>query len=606
MKIIEKVEIKNFRSFGNRKQENFELVKLQDVNIISGANDSGKSNILRALNLFFNKHTNLKEFFNFEKDFFKKDNPDEFDVKEELVTIKIHFINLKNKGKNKAQPETIFLPEKFWVSRKFKRNAEYSDFSQDSSIITNFKKEKGDAYTEGKTINPSLQKQLTDFIDSIQYHYIPAIKDKAYFVHLYGELQQTLWKAKISSVQNKQKSFQDSIQETTQALMKEFKDIVASSDTAFVPLFELPHDLVDIFKTLSINTGKVDLTLRGDGIQAKLIPEILYFIALQEKLLTPTKIKVGQKAKKHFIWGFEEPENSYEYKNAQILANRFKDFFSQEAQIFISTHSFNFISIEGENVSTYRVWRDHLIESSRIVKISNKLGKYIVDNGHKADDYESLQEELGVFELNRKLEEIYLQIDDKKKLLVTKEKELDQKIMSISTPIVISEGKNRAYLEVAKRFFLPDLEFEILDQQELGDQEIAKLFNFLLKTQNKLPKKLFIVDCDSTKVFNAMASKETEFLKPFRFEQNTENKKIPKGIENLFSDTLFESRFYPIKESAGDYGAINRIQTFDKNAFELFICNERNLREDFEKFGTLFEVINSYFNNIPTQEGAEV
>ena len=69
------------------------------------------------------------------------------------------------------------------------------------------------------------------------------------------------------------------------------------------------------------------MKLRGDGIQAKLIPEILYFIALQEKKLTSTKIKSGQKAKKYFIWGFEVPENSYEYKNAQILADRFKDIF---------------------------------------------------------------------------------------------------------------------------------------------------------------------------------------------------------------------------------------------------------------------------------------
>lgn len=50
---IDKVEIKQFRCFdGGSKQQNVELFDLKDVNIISGANDSGKSNILRALNLF--------------------------------------------------------------------------------------------------------------------------------------------------------------------------------------------------------------------------------------------------------------------------------------------------------------------------------------------------------------------------------------------------------------------------------------------------------------------------------------------------------------------------------------------------------------------------
>ncbi len=72
MNIIEQIEIKNFRSFGNRKLESYKVLKCQSLNIISGANDSGKSNILRALNLFFNKKTDLNNFFDFDKDFFKK------------------------------------------------------------------------------------------------------------------------------------------------------------------------------------------------------------------------------------------------------------------------------------------------------------------------------------------------------------------------------------------------------------------------------------------------------------------------------------------------------------------------------------------------------
>lgn len=66
---IEKVEIKHFRCFdGGVRQPNVELVDLQDVNIISGANDSGKSNILRALNLFFNNEILPGVPFNLERD----------------------------------------------------------------------------------------------------------------------------------------------------------------------------------------------------------------------------------------------------------------------------------------------------------------------------------------------------------------------------------------------------------------------------------------------------------------------------------------------------------------------------------------------------------
>ena len=101
MKLIEQIEIKNFRSFGNRTGETTKVIKINELNILSGANDSGKSNILRGLNLFFNGKTNLEDFFNFQTDFFKKENEDKQDVKEELVTIKIWFWNKKNQNKNK-------------------------------------------------------------------------------------------------------------------------------------------------------------------------------------------------------------------------------------------------------------------------------------------------------------------------------------------------------------------------------------------------------------------------------------------------------------------------------------------------------------------------
>lgn len=48
MKYIESVKISKFRSIGQN-----ELFNTSELNIISGSNDSGKSNYLKALNLFF-------------------------------------------------------------------------------------------------------------------------------------------------------------------------------------------------------------------------------------------------------------------------------------------------------------------------------------------------------------------------------------------------------------------------------------------------------------------------------------------------------------------------------------------------------------------------
>ena len=412
MDIIEQIEIKNFRSFGNRKKESYKVLKCQSLNIISGANDSGKSNILRALNLYFNKKTDLNNFFDFNKDFFKKEDQDANEIKEELVTIKIWFYNPKNKGKNKEKTTNIYLPEKFWVSRKWKKTSEYSQYDQLSSIEKDFEIEKGtdfDYFLEDNNdttkslksnARASLQKQLTDFINSIQFHYIPAIKDSSYFSHLYGELQQTLWKTKISTVEEKKNEFEKAIQVETDILMSEFKNSI-SLNGDIEPVFQLPTDLINLFRALVVQTGSVDLTLRGDGFQAKLIPEILNFIAVKELSFTAKSIKTDYKAKKYFIWGFEEPENSYEYRNAQILAEKFKDTFSKNAQIFISTHSFNFLSLRGESIGIYRVWKDSLIKRSKITKLKfNSKGKIKFDSSALNSDWDLLQDELGFFYLN--------------------------------------------------------------------------------------------------------------------------------------------------------------------------------------------------------------
>ncbi len=61
---IDTVDISYFRSIYRLKLRN-----LKDISILSGRNDVGKSNILKALNLFFNNETDWQTPFDFQKDF---------------------------------------------------------------------------------------------------------------------------------------------------------------------------------------------------------------------------------------------------------------------------------------------------------------------------------------------------------------------------------------------------------------------------------------------------------------------------------------------------------------------------------------------------------
>ncbi len=64
MKAIKSVEINNFRSIVK-----LNVGALNRLNIIVGKNDIGKSNFLKALNLFFNDETELGNKFSFKRDF---------------------------------------------------------------------------------------------------------------------------------------------------------------------------------------------------------------------------------------------------------------------------------------------------------------------------------------------------------------------------------------------------------------------------------------------------------------------------------------------------------------------------------------------------------
>ncbi len=47
-----------------------------------------------------------------------------------------------------------------------------------------------------------------------------------------------------------------------------------------------------------------------------------------------------------------------------------------------------------------------------------------------------------------------------------------------------------------------------------------------------------------------------------------------------------------------EYGAINKIQNFNKNEFEKFICEERNTIEDFDNFFLQVDKIKEYFKEV--------
>lgn len=314
MQLIRHIAIKKFRSLYDAE---FDLTK--PLAVFHGPNDAGKSNVLRALNLFFNNKTNDGIDFNFERDFSrraakekeKRRTNNQSDKSRQYVEIKVIF-NTQN-YKNS-------LGESCWVTRRW-----YSDGHM----------------TETMSAKGKNKAHCSRFLGNIRYHYIPAIKDSSILSRLLGDIYEVL--REQTRFREILKSFDDEVRTQTEPLSKELKKQLPLKSSTFIP----PSDFSSLFQQqdFSTATDKDEMSLllqHGDGIHVRHIPPILSFIA--EK---------STESKFH-LWGVEEPENSLELSAAVAEARRFIGYSRQDnIQVFLTSHSPAFYTLDKDDCSKW-------------------------------------------------------------------------------------------------------------------------------------------------------------------------------------------------------------------------------------------------------------
>ncbi|MEB6380392.1 ATP-binding protein [Leclercia adecarboxylata] len=392
MKLIKQVEIAYFRSIYKD-----DLNNCSGTNVIFGRNDAGKSNVLRALNLFFRNETNPNQAFRFERDFSharRSEATPENDIRK-FVYVKIWFTTPINWRAS--------LGDSFWVKKQWSiTNQEEPKFY---SSIT----------------QPNLQQYLTRFLNKIQFHYIPAIKDRKIFEGLQAEIYKVISEhAEFSgSLINFTEALRNRTQELTQGLLTSLK-INSSVST--------PRDLTDLFKSLDFEVTSEEgdsysLTLqRGDGIQVRHIPQILSFLS-------------DNSSKEYHIWGFEEPENSLELANAIEEAKTFLELGrANNKQIFLTSHSPAFFSLRDDGVSKYFVSKTHE-HMGRLNSVVKELSK---DSTQLPSELMGETPHLPV--ISSYLEQAHEEIEKSKELRVS----LEQKSLQHNASIVFVEGATDA------------------------------------------------------------------------------------------------------------------------------------------------------------------
>lgn len=334
---IKHIKIKHFRSIVDMD------IDTDKLNIFVGLNDAGKSNVLKALNLFFNGETEPGAMFDFETDYSKYAPIRKKKAKEIIISIIFEVPERYN-----DHADVIWT--KIW-----RANGLYKDSSSEWNFTP---------YSKVSTL-----------LKRVRYKYVPAIKSDDYFKMLLADLYVSIAKEANNELMEKAEEYSYALDGFTQKIGLRVQKTVGIKSNLI-----MPANQADIFKELVFMTndksGKsINLSYRGDGIKAIHIPAILKYIAEQDnRLMTNTAVPITT------IWGYEEPENGIEMRKCFELAKELFDF-SLEVQEFITTHSPAFYQLGNEHgAKIYYVYKGENDYSSQVSKeielldLHNKVG----------------------------------------------------------------------------------------------------------------------------------------------------------------------------------------------------------------------------------------
>ncbi len=441
MDLIERIEINYFRSVYS-----VSIKKLRDLNVFIGANDAGKSNVLRALNLFFNNESGYDEELQFLQDVTHLRQEEARDAKGRLtIWIKVHFNNVE-KWKT--------LPAKFFIKKSWNR---YSEEPEISSDVKN-------------------KQSLTKFQNKVKFHYIPAVKERDIFADYLHLLYETLSSREDIEFSGPADALSSAVNKSITDLTDKIRLALAVKSN-----IQIPNDLESIFERLEFFTEqdafRVPLSRRGDGLQVRHIPHILQYISGNNRSLN--------------VWGYEEPENSLEMSNAFALAKEFEDDFSVSNQLFITSHSPAFYSLDSKRTKHYLVRKAEIQSSGRTSCVTN-----IED----LEDAKVADAELGVAQLvAHRSQDAFAELE---RLRVK-----NAQLTAASRPVVLTEGKTDAVLfNAAWKKLFPDKEmpFEVTScdlggadgaQENAGADELKKILESTTKNQN--PIRIGVFDRDA-------------------------------------------------------------------------------------------------------------
>lgn len=209
--LIRKIRIKNFRSIVD------ETLELENFNVFVGLNDCGKSNVLKALNLFFNDETEPDQPLDFPRDYCQHGKTGKGKAKEIVIEL---YIEIPNDFKEAG----LKIWKKVWRDNELFSDNLTDLFKPYSKCVTLFRR--------------------------MRFEYVPAVKSNDYFQTLLLELYNSMTHSGDSSLLQANKVYSKSLSELTQNFSENIKQKLNIDSS-----IRMPDKLSVLFRNLKINTN---------------------------------------------------------------------------------------------------------------------------------------------------------------------------------------------------------------------------------------------------------------------------------------------------------------------------------------------------------------
>lgn len=316
---LEKIRIKNFRSIKSEV-----TLEVNNKKVIVGPNNSGKTNLLKAIYIFFNS---------LERDIYNKNTDIPFGIKNEQTSIIATFTLDEND--EEIRIKYIALNKLIESNNEINQDdinniTIYLSFTSTGKasyrIITNER-----IIPDKRDLSRTFQDEIiSNILEKISCNYIPSEKDptKIYQDFLLPHLKSHIGEMLQSSYQK----ISDGLSEVSNAINQKIND---SGIRNIKCEFDLPNnnfsDLISSFDFFIDDGERTNYLNKGSGIQAATSLSFLYWVNQRE-------VSKGR----FVIWLIEEPE-SYLHPGLIDSCGKILDSISSNSQLILTTHAIGFV-----------------------------------------------------------------------------------------------------------------------------------------------------------------------------------------------------------------------------------------------------------------------